>query len=99
MCVISIHNLVHLPNVIKRFSSPDNFWCYTFERAVHTYVEQSSNNKNLEKTYANAECRRELFKILCEGSDLGSTASLCEHQLYPNRCMQRVCIQCIHALK
>lgn len=45
MSVISLHNLVHLPDDIKRFSSPDNFWCYTFKRAVHTYVEQSSNKK------------------------------------------------------
>ena len=35
MCVISLHNLVHLPDDIKRFSSSDNFWCC---------------KKNLEKT-------------------------------------------------
>ena len=44
-CVISLHNLVHLPDDIIRFSSPDNFWCFVFERAVHTYIERSSNKK------------------------------------------------------
>ena len=63
-CVISMHNLVHLTDDIMRFSSPDNFWCYTFERAVHKYVEKSSNKKNLELTFAKAECRRELLKTL-----------------------------------
>ena len=42
-CVISLHNLIHLIDDIKRFSCPDNYWCYTFERAVHKYVERSSN--------------------------------------------------------
>ena len=45
-CVISLHNLVHLPEDFVRFSSPDNYWCFVFERAVHDYVESSSNKKN-----------------------------------------------------
>ena len=62
-CVISVHNLLHLPEDIERFSSPDNYWCFVFERAVHTYVERSSNKKNLEATFAKAESRRELLKF------------------------------------
>ena len=88
MCVISLHNLVHLPDDIRRFSSPDNFWCYTFERAVRTYVERSSNSKNLEKTFANAETRRELMKFLYNDTIISSP---CEHHQYPDRCMQQVC--------
>jgi len=34
---------------------PDNYWCYSLERAVHTYVERSSNSKHLELTFAKAE--------------------------------------------
>lgn len=85
-CVISLHNLVYLPHDIKRFSSPDNFWCYVFERAVHSYVERSSNNKHLEMTFAKAESRRELLKFLPHQT----SSSICEHYQYLNRCMQQV---------
>lgn len=37
-----------LPTVIRRFCSPDYYWCYVFERAVKNYAERSSNIKNLE---------------------------------------------------
>ena len=62
-CVVTLHNLLHLPHDIQRFSAPDNFWCYTFERAVKMYVQRSSNSKNLELTFAKAECRREFLKF------------------------------------
>ena len=26
-CVVTLHNLIHYPEDIKRFSSPDNYWC------------------------------------------------------------------------
>ena len=29
-CLITLHSLVHLPDDIQRFSSPDNFWCFQF---------------------------------------------------------------------
>ena len=62
-CTITLRNLTHLPEDIKRFSSPDNYWCFVFERAVHKYLEKSSNHKNLELTFAKAECRREMLKF------------------------------------
>ena len=34
-----------------------------FERAVHTYIERSSNRKNTELSFAKAECRREFLKF------------------------------------
>uniref|UniRef100_A0A1X7U041 Uncharacterized protein n=1 Tax=Amphimedon queenslandica TaxID=400682 RepID=A0A1X7U041_AMPQE len=80
-CVITLHNLVHLPDDIKRFSSPDNYWCFVFERAVHTYVERSSNNKHLELTFAKAESRRELLKFLFSKSNL-STPCFQDQLLY-----------------
>lgn len=58
-CTITLHNLTHLPEDIQRFSSPDNYWCFVFERAVHKYIEQSSNQKNLEATFAKSESRRD----------------------------------------
>ena len=59
-CVIT---LVHYPEDIKRFSSPDNYWCYTFERAVHGYVIRSSNNRNMELSFSISECLREFLKF------------------------------------
>ena len=59
-CVITLHNLLHYPEDIERFSSPDNYWCFTL-RAVHSYVSISSNNKNMEFTFSEVECRRELL--------------------------------------
>lgn len=60
---MTLHNLLHLPEDIERYSSPDNYWCYVFERAVKGYIERSSNSKNLEFTFARAECRREFLKF------------------------------------
>ena len=62
-CVVTLHNLLHLPDDIVRFSTADNYWCYTFERAVKSYVDRSSNSKNLEYTFAHAESRREFLKF------------------------------------
>ena len=54
-CVVTLHNLIHLPEDIANFSSLDNYWCYSFERAVKKYVERSSNCKNLLLLRLNAE--------------------------------------------
>ena len=62
MCVVTNHNLLHIPEDIKRFSSTDNFWCFPFERAVKKYVSRSSNCKHIEVTYAKAEIRTEFLK-------------------------------------
>lgn len=59
-CVVALHNLLHLPDDIERFSSPDKYGCYVFERAVKGYIERSSNFKF---TFARAECRREYLKF------------------------------------
>ena len=56
---------VHLFEDIERFGSPDNFWCYTFERAVKGYTQRLSNAKNLEFTFARAECRNEFLRFQC----------------------------------
>ena len=61
-CSITLHSLVHLPEDIVRFSLPDTFWCFQFERAVSWYVTQSSNNKGIEKTFARKESQCEFIK-------------------------------------
>lgn len=45
-CTITAHNLLHLREDAMRFSHPDNFWCFNFERAVKCYVRIPSNFKN-----------------------------------------------------
>lgn len=42
---------------------PDNFWCFTFQRAVKGYVHHKSNCKNIELSFVKAECRRELHMV------------------------------------
>ena len=63
-CVVTGHNLIHLTDDIRQFGAPDNFWCYTFERAVKRFVHQSTNKKHIECTFARAEERRELYCCL-----------------------------------
>jgi len=62
-CVINLHNLTHLSDDVHRFSSPDNYWCFDFERAVKRYVRQSSNKKHIEKSFARRESQREFIKF------------------------------------
>lgn len=61
-CLITLHTLVHLLEDIARFSSLENFWCFEFERADGRYVNQSSSNKGIEKTFARKESQCEFIK-------------------------------------
>ena len=81
-CVISLHNLIHLTDNIRRFCSPDNYWCCIFERAVHTYVERSSNKKHMELTFTKAVSRTELLKLLTENE--------CGYHTSLNGCLEQV---------
>ena len=63
-CAVRAHNLEHAAEDILRFSSPDNYWCEVYERAVSNYIATSSIKKNIELTFAIAEARRELLKSL-----------------------------------
>ena len=89
-CVIRLHNLIHLPEDIKRFSGLDNYWCFVWERAVHHYVEKSSNKKKLELTFAKSESRRELLKFMNPNSSQ-SGAAVCEHK---NGCLEQLRLLC-----
>ena len=58
-CVVTEHNLIHVADDISRFSSPDNYWVFDLERAVKRCVNQSTNHRNIEKTYSDSQTRRE----------------------------------------
>ena len=62
-CVITLHNLLHFKDDIARFSSMDNYSCWTEERAVRRYILASNNHKNIEITFALSEARREFLKL------------------------------------
>lgn len=63
-CTITAHNLLHVSEDAMRFSHPDNYWCFNFERAVKRYVAIPSNFKNFLCSYAKRESRRELLKVI-----------------------------------
>lgn len=92
MCVVTNHNLLHIPEDIKRFSGTDNFWCFPFERAVKKYVARSSNCKHIEVTYARAEARREFLKA----NHLSETQRIEERQVNAelNRVSCHIYIDC-----
>ena len=53
---------------------------------MHTYVEKSSNQKNLELTFAKAESRRELLKFTSHDH----TNVYCEYHTTNNGCLEQV---------
>ena len=57
------HLVTHIHKDVLYFGSPDNYWCYYFERAVGRYTAISNNHKNIELTFARAELRREILKV------------------------------------
>ena len=54
-CRVTTHFLMHVREDAMRFSHPDNYWCFTFERAVKHYVGIVTNFKNIECSYAKTE--------------------------------------------
>ena len=74
-CVITLHSLTHVPEDIMRFGSPDNYWCFQYERAVGRYVKQTSNKKGVEKTFARKESQREFIKVWSQQEKLNALTS------------------------
>ncbi|CAB4026572.1 Hypothetical predicted protein [Paramuricea clavata] len=56
-CVVTVHNLIHVEEDVFRFSLPDNYWCFAFERAVKKYISIPNNHKNSECSFAKKEQR------------------------------------------
>ena len=62
-CHLVNHLLTHIHEDVVNFGSPDNLWCYDFERSVARYISKLNNHKNVELTFARAELRREVLKV------------------------------------
>lgn len=44
-CTENVEYSLHIPDDIVRHSSPDNYWCYMYERQVCFYKRQTTNQK------------------------------------------------------
>ena len=63
-CRITVHNIQHILDDALWFSHPDNYWCFSFERAVKQYISISNNFKNMECSCAKRVGYRELLKLM-----------------------------------
>ena len=55
MCTENLEYSTHLAEDLKRHSSPDNYSCEIFERAIRVFKQQTNNAKGIEKTFAERE--------------------------------------------
>jgi len=53
----------HIADEISRHSSPDNYSCELYERAIRSHKLQKNNAKGLEKTYTQRESIRHFLKV------------------------------------
>lgn len=61
--VSTLYNLLHFKDYTTRFSSLDDYSCWTEERTVRQHILASNNHKNIEITFALSEARREFLKL------------------------------------
>ena len=55
ICTENLEYSTHLSQDVKRHSSPDNYSCEVYERAIRTHKQQTHNAKGIEKTFAERE--------------------------------------------
>ena len=51
-CTVNVEYSLHMPEDVQRHSTPDNYWCFMYERLVRYYKRQTTNMKALCKTFA-----------------------------------------------
>ena len=62
-CSENLEYSTHIANEIIRHSSPDNYSCELYERAIRSHKLQKNNAKGLEKTYVERENIRHFLKV------------------------------------
>ena len=62
ICTENLKYSTHLCEDVKRHSSPDNYSCEGFERAIRIHKQQTHNAKGIERTFA----ERENISYFCE---------------------------------
>ena len=54
-CSENLEYSTHIADEIHRNSSPENFSCELYERAIRSHKQQKNNAKGLEKAYVERE--------------------------------------------
>lgn len=62
-CTENLEYSTHLADEIFRHSSPDNYSCELYERAIRGHKQQKNNAKGLEKTFTERENIRHFLKV------------------------------------
>ena len=62
-CSENVEYAVHLPEVVERHSSPDNYSCEMYERVIRSHKKQTNNSKRLEPTFVERERIRQFLSI------------------------------------
>lgn len=62
-CAENLEYSTHIADEISRHSSPDNYSCELYERAIRSHKRQKNNAKGLEKTFADRENIRNFLKV------------------------------------
>ena len=75
-CSENLEYSLHLPSDIYRHSSPDNYWCFVYERLVRFYKLQTTNQKTLCKTFAD---RANQLRFVTSFLELQSSKETTDH--------------------
>ena len=65
-CTENVECSLHMVEDIRRHSTLDNYWCFVYERLVKFYKNQTSNMKQLCKTFANRANQLRFVNIYLE---------------------------------
>ena len=74
-CSENVEYCLHMPEDIERHSLMDNYWCYLYERLVKYYKQQSSNMKNLCKTFADRAAQLQFVNTYLTSSAAAVTST------------------------
>ena len=62
-CTENMESSLHMVEDIYRHSSLDNYWCYLYERLVKYYKHQTTNKKNMCKTFCDRACQLHFTEV------------------------------------
>ena len=71
-CTENVEYSLHLTEDIYRHSTLDNYWCYVYERLVKYYKNQTTNMKNVAKTFSTRASQERFVKMYLAVHNLGA---------------------------
>lgn len=69
-CTENVECSLHMAEDVQRHSTLDNYWCFVYERLVKYYKNQTSNMKQLCKTFATRASQLRFVNVYLETSRL-----------------------------